>query len=80
MHALISALNGGEWSASRPGRFTPQGKTPQCSLDRRLGEPQRRCENGNEEKNSQPSQGIESQSSDRPNRSQSLYGMSYPRS
>jgi hypothetical protein len=25
---LISALAGGEWSASRPGCFTPGGKTP----------------------------------------------------
>jgi hypothetical protein len=23
-HSLISALDGGEWSASRPGRFTPK--------------------------------------------------------
>jgi hypothetical protein len=32
---LISALFGGEWSASRPGRFTPR-----YPLDRRLGGPQ----------------------------------------
>jgi hypothetical protein len=25
-HSLTSALDGGEWSASRPGRFTRQGK------------------------------------------------------
>jgi hypothetical protein len=25
---LTSALAGGEWSASRPGRFYPQGKEP----------------------------------------------------
>jgi hypothetical protein len=24
MHSLASALDGGEWSASRPGRFTPR--------------------------------------------------------
>jgi hypothetical protein len=24
VHSLISALDGGEWSASRPGRFTPR--------------------------------------------------------
>jgi hypothetical protein len=23
-HSLTSALDGGEWSASRPGRFTPR--------------------------------------------------------
>jgi hypothetical protein len=27
-HLLTSALDGGEWSASRPGRFTPPGKDP----------------------------------------------------
>jgi hypothetical protein len=38
---LTSALEGGEWSASRPGRFTP-GKSPRYPLDRRLGGPQNR--------------------------------------
>jgi hypothetical protein len=29
LHAfLISALNGGEWSASHPGRFTPRERAP----------------------------------------------------
>jgi hypothetical protein len=28
MHYLASALDGGEWSASRPGRFTPKEKAP----------------------------------------------------
>jgi hypothetical protein len=28
MHSLTSALDGGEWSASRPGRFTPREKAP----------------------------------------------------
>jgi hypothetical protein len=27
-HSLTSALNGGEWSASRPGRFTPRETAP----------------------------------------------------
>jgi hypothetical protein len=27
-HSLISALDGGEWSASRPGRFTPRKRAP----------------------------------------------------
>jgi hypothetical protein len=27
-HSLTSALDGGEWSASRPGRFTPKERTP----------------------------------------------------
>jgi hypothetical protein len=28
MHSLTSALEGGEWSASRPGRFTPRERAP----------------------------------------------------
>jgi hypothetical protein len=27
-HSLTSALDGGDWSASRPGRFTPRERTP----------------------------------------------------
>jgi hypothetical protein len=46
---LISALAGGEWSASRLGRFTP-GKSPHYPLDRRLGEPQSRSGRRGEEK------------------------------
>jgi hypothetical protein len=38
---LISALNDDDWSASRPGRFTPDGK-PRFPLYRRLGGPQSR--------------------------------------
>jgi hypothetical protein len=33
---LISVLAGGEWSASRPGRFTLEERAP-YPLDRRLG-------------------------------------------
>jgi hypothetical protein len=55
LHAfLTSTLDGGEWSASRRGRFTPQGKSPWCPLDGRLGGPQSLCGRGGEEKNSQP--------------------------
>jgi hypothetical protein len=39
---FISALVGGEWSASRPSRFTPGERAPRCPLDRRLGGPQNR--------------------------------------
>jgi hypothetical protein len=28
MHSLTSALDGGEWSPSRPGRFTPRERAP----------------------------------------------------
>jgi hypothetical protein len=34
---LTSVLNGGRWSASRPGRFTPKERAPWYPLDRRLG-------------------------------------------
>jgi hypothetical protein len=27
-HSLTSALDGGEWSTSRPGRFTPRERAP----------------------------------------------------
>jgi hypothetical protein len=27
-HSLTSVLDGGEWSASRPGRFTPRVRAP----------------------------------------------------
>jgi hypothetical protein len=55
MLSLTSALYGGEWSASRPGRFTlPHGKSLWFPLDRRLGGPQNRSERGGEEENSQP--------------------------
>jgi hypothetical protein len=36
---LNSALVGGEWWASRPGRFAPRGMIPRYPLDRRLGGP-----------------------------------------
>jgi hypothetical protein len=37
---LTSALDGGEWSASRPGRALPRGKDPRHQLYRRLDGPQ----------------------------------------
>jgi hypothetical protein len=39
---LTSALDRGEWSASRPGRALPQRKDPRYPLYRRLGGPQSR--------------------------------------
>jgi hypothetical protein len=35
---LTPALDGGEWSASRPGRFTPRGKSSPFPLVKGLGE------------------------------------------
>jgi hypothetical protein len=57
-HSLISVLDGGEWSASCPGRFT--------TSERALGThwigdwvgPQSRSGRGGEEKNSQPLPGL----------------------
>jgi hypothetical protein len=46
---LTSALDGVEWSASRPGRLI-SGKEPQYPLDRRLGGPQSRSGCGGGEK------------------------------
>jgi hypothetical protein len=37
-----SVLDGGEWSASRPGRALPRRKDPRYPLYRRLGGPQSR--------------------------------------
>jgi hypothetical protein len=42
VHSLTSALDGGEGSISRPGRFTPQGKNPWYPLGRKLGGPRSR--------------------------------------
>jgi hypothetical protein len=32
MHSLNSVLDGGEWSASRPGRVIPRGRAPVTHL------------------------------------------------
>jgi hypothetical protein len=76
-HSLTSTLDGGEWSASRPGRFTPKESAPRHPLYRRLGGPQSRSGRGGEEKNSQPPPGIEPYNTDRPTRSPALYRLSY---
>jgi hypothetical protein len=55
---LTSALDEGEWSASRPGHFTPRERAP-VPIGERLGGPQSRSGRGGEEKNSQPPSGIE---------------------
>jgi hypothetical protein len=68
---MTAALEGGEWSAARPGRTLPPGKT-RYPLYRRLGGLQGRSGRG---KKSRPT-GI--RSPDRPDRSQSLYRLSYP--
>jgi hypothetical protein len=56
---LTSALEGGEWSASRPGRFTPMERAPGTHWIGGGVGPQSRSGNGGEEKNSQPLLGLE---------------------
>jgi hypothetical protein len=46
---LTSTLVRGEWSASRPGRFTP-GKEPRYPLNKRMGGPQSWFERRREER------------------------------
>jgi hypothetical protein len=51
LHILLTtALVGGQWSASRNGRFTPWETAPRYPLDRRLGGPQNRSGRHGEEK------------------------------
>jgi hypothetical protein len=47
---FTSALVGGEWSVSRPGRFTPGKRAPRYPLESRLGGPQDRSGRHVEEK------------------------------
>jgi hypothetical protein len=68
---MTTALEGGEWSAGRPGRFTPPGKT-RYPLYRRLGGPQGLY--GQVRKISPPTR---IRSLERPARSQSLYQLRY---
>jgi hypothetical protein len=70
-HSLTSALDGGEWSSSRAGRFSPQGENPWYPMDRKLGGPLSRSGRGGEEKNSQLLRGT--RTPDHPARSPALY-------
>jgi hypothetical protein len=56
---LDFGTSGGEWSSSRPSRFTPQGKSPWYPLDRRLGGNQSQSGCGGEEINSHLLSGLE---------------------
>jgi len=67
---MTAALEGGEWSAARPGRTLPPGKT-RYPFYRRLGGRQGRS--GRVEKSRPHRNSI----SDRPAHSQSLYRLSY---
>jgi hypothetical protein len=56
---LTSALDVGEWSASRPGRFTPRERDPDTHWIGRLGGPQSRSVRGGEGKNSESLPGLD---------------------
>jgi hypothetical protein len=60
-----------------PRPLYPQGKSTWYSLDRMLGGPQSRSGRDGEEKNSQPSPGIEPWNLDHPGRSPALHRLSY---
>jgi hypothetical protein len=66
-----SALEGGEWSAARPGHTLPPGKDL-VPIVQGLGGPQRRS---GQAENLAPTR---IRSPDRPARSQSLYRLNYP--
>jgi len=65
---MTAALEGGEWSAARPGRTLPPVKTP-YPFYRRLGGPVWTDGKSRPHRDSIP---------DRPARSQFLYQLSYP--
>jgi hypothetical protein len=66
MHSLTSALDGGEWSATLRGRFTPRERAPRTPLDIRLGGLQSQSGYRGEHRNSQLPPGIEPQNPDHP--------------
>jgi hypothetical protein len=74
---LTSALDGGEWSASRPGRFTPEERAPDTHwLGHQVGPKSR---SGNWGKKKLTLQGIEPQYPGCPTRSVATI-LSYPSS
>jgi hypothetical protein len=73
-----STLDGGEWSASRPGRVSPPGKGPSVPIVQEAGWAQSRSGHRGYRKNTLPLSGIEPRSPGRPVRNQTLYCLSYP--
>jgi hypothetical protein len=74
---LTSALVGGKWSASRPGRFTPGERVPGTRwIGGRVGS--RAGLDDMEKGKFLTLTGLELRSFGRPARSQSLYRLSYP--
>jgi hypothetical protein len=58
VHYFTSVLDRGEWSASRPSRFTPRERAPWYPLEGRFGGPQSLFGRHGGEKNSQPLLGL----------------------
>jgi hypothetical protein len=74
-----SALHGGEWSGSRPGRAWAPRKGPPVPIVQEAGwAPEPVWTQRLEEKSLSPLPGIEPRSPGRPARSQILYWLSYP--
>jgi hypothetical protein len=74
---LTSALAGGEWSASRPCRFTPEEKAPGTHLVGSSVDPRDGLDVV-EKRKFLTLPGLEIRPIGRPARSQSLYRLSYP--
>ena len=53
-NSVNSALDGGEWSNSRPGLFSPRERNPQYPFSGRLGGPQSRQDVSGKRKSSNP--------------------------
>jgi hypothetical protein len=71
---MTSALDGGEWSASRPGRALPSEKVPPVpTVQHAWGGPRAGLDTDAGEKILSPLPGIEPRSPGRPVRSQTLY-------
>jgi hypothetical protein len=74
---LTSALVGGEWSGSRPGRFTPGERAPGIHLIGGWVDP-RAALNDVEKRKFFTLPGLELRTLCRPARSQSIYRLRYP--
>jgi hypothetical protein len=74
---LTSALVGGEWSVSRPGRFTPVERAPGThGIEGWVGP--RTGQDDVKKRKFLTLPGLELRFLGRPGRSQSLYGLRYP--
>jgi hypothetical protein len=74
---LASALVGGEWSGSRPGRFTPEERAPGTNWIGGWVDPRASLDDVGKRK-FLLLPGFELRPPDRPARSQSLYRLRYP--